>query len=186
MSKIGKKPIQIPKDVKVEIGSDEVKISGPKGSLVQKIPTGIGVHEKDGLLHVSLKKESVLLGKIYGTTRAILSNMVSGVTTGWTKQLEIVGTGYRAEVQGNTLVLTLGFSHPVKIVAPEGITFEVVKSAVTVSGRDKHLVGKIAAEIRSIKPPEPYKGKGIKYVDEVIRRKVGKAAKAIGGTSVQS
>lgn len=181
MSKIGKTPIKIPADVKLEITEALIKINGPKGNDEYKIPVGISLEVKDGQLHVSRKDK--VLSAIYGTTRANIANMITGVSAGWEKSLEIVGTGYRAEVQGKDLVLTVGYSHPVKYEAPEGIAFKVEKAIITISGFNKELVGKVASEVRAIRPPEPYKGKGLKYKDEVIRRKVGKAAKAAGATT---
>lgn len=181
MSKIGRQPIIKPFGVDFEISGDKVKVTGPKGSLSYILPRGIKLEEKEGSIIVS--KLSGASSALHGTTRANLSNMVHGVTEGWHKDLEIIGTGYRAEVNGKTLVLTVGFSHPVKHEAPEGIEFKVEKMVITVSGIDKQLVGKVAADIRSTRPPEPYKGKGIKYTDEVIRRKVGKAAKAAGAAA---
>ena len=134
----------------------------------------------DGNLLISSKDKSKLGRALYGTIRSLVSNMVKGVSQGWSKTLELVGTGYRAEVSGDTLVLSVGYSHPVKIEAPKGITFKVMKNEVTVEGVDKELVGQISARIREVKPPEPYKGKGISYKGEKIRRKAGKAAKAVG------
>jgi large subunit ribosomal protein L6 len=178
MSKIGKQPIVLPEGVKAEISDREIVVSGSRGSLKRKLPRGVEINQKDGLLIVSIKSESLMA--IFGTIRVLVANMVKGVSVGWTKQLELVGTGYRAEVSGKTLVLTVGYSHPVKIEAPEGIDFKVEKTIITVEGMDKELVGQIAATIREVRPPEPYKGKGIKYVDEVIRRKAGKVAKTAG------
>jgi large subunit ribosomal protein L6 len=177
MSKIGKQPIILPDAVTVEISGDTVSVTGPKGTISREFSSKVNVEQEGGAIVVSIgkniTKETMAL---WGTTRALIANMVLGVTDGWTKQLELVGTGFRAETVGSTLVLTLGFSHPVKIDAPEGITFKVEKSVITIEGIDKDLVGRLAAAIRRIKPPEPYKGKGVKYVDEVIRRKPGKAA----------
>jgi large subunit ribosomal protein L6 len=178
MSKIGKQPVILPEGVKAEISGREVVINGPKGTLKRTIPKGIEISQKDNSLILEVKSEE--LNSIYGTTRVLIANMVKGVYEGWSKQLELVGTGYRAEVQGTTLVLTIGFSHPVKIEAPEGISFKVEKTIITVEGADKETVGQIAANIREVRPPEPYKGKGIKYIDEVIRRKAGKVTKAVG------
>jgi large subunit ribosomal protein L6 len=183
MSKIGKQPIKLPKEVTVEINDRSVVVSGPRGSLVRSLPRGIGVVEKDGELLVAPKKDSPSISAVYGTTRALIANMVTGVSTGWKKVLELVGAGYKAEVSGKTLILTVGFSHPVKIEAPEGITFKVEKTLITVDGQDKETVGQISATVRAVRPPEPYKGKGIKYQDEVVRRKAGKAAKTIGVTA---
>lgn len=178
MSKIGKQPIILPEGIKAEISGREIVINGPKGNLKRILPRGVDINQKDGLLIVTVKSED--LNPIFGTTRVLVANMVKGVSEGWSKQLELVGTGYRAEVKGNILVLTVGYSHPVEIEAPEGISFKVEKTIITVEGLDKEIVGQIAANIRGVRPPEPYKGKGIKYSDEVIRRKAGKVAKAAG------
>jgi large subunit ribosomal protein L6 len=178
MSKIGKQPIILPEGVKVEISGQELSITGPKGNLKRVLPKGVEVSQKDDSLILGIKSEN--LTPLYGTARVLVANMVKGVTEGWSKQLELVGTGYRAEISGTTLVLTIGYSHPVKIEAPEGISFKVEKTIITVEGADKEIVGQIAANIRKVRPPEPYKGKGIKYIDEVIRRKAGKVTKAVG------
>jgi large subunit ribosomal protein L6 len=176
MSKIGKQPIQIPAGVTFESGGGKVKISGPKGSLERTIPRGVDVENDNGQIKVSVKGGGQLGRSIHGTIRSLLNNDVKGVSIGWSRQLELVGTGFRAEVSGKTLSLTIGYSHPVKIDAPEGVSFKVEKTIITVEGSDKEIVGQISANIRAARPPEPYKGKGIKYVDEVIRRKPGKAA----------
>ena len=181
MSKIGKQPIVLPQGVSVEINGLAVKITGPRGEINKSLPKGIEASVKDGVLTVEMKKPN--LKALYGTSRSLLASAVKGVSEGWSKQLELVGTGYRAEISGDTLVLTVGYSHPVKIKAPEGISFTVEKTLVTVSGADKEAVGQVSADIRSARPPEPYKGKGIKYVDEVIRRKAGKAAKTAGAVA---
>lgn len=180
MSKIGKQPVKLPAGVSIETTPGEIKIKGPKGELSRKIPPSVGVGVKDGAILVSSKEGTKQAKSTFGTIRSIIANMVVGVTEGWSKQLELVGTGFRAEVQGRALILTIGFSHPVTIEVPEGITFKVEKSIITIDGADKELVGQIAANIRAVRPPEPYKGKGIKYLDEVVRRKAGKAAKTIG------
>jgi len=178
MSKIGRQPILIPAGVTVEVSGQTVKVTGPKGGLERHVARGVSAEVKDGQIVISVKGSSKAMMSLFGTTRALIANDVKGISEGWSKQLELVGTGFRAEVSGKTLVLTIGYSHPVKIDAPEGIEFKVEKSIVTVSGTDKELVGQIAANIRGARPPEPYKGKGIKYVDEIIRRKPGKAAAA--------
>jgi len=180
MSRIGKLPIDIPQGVEVQIEGQNVKITGPNGSLEHKVPRGVSARTEGQEILVEIKKESKNLRALHGTTRAILKNMVKGVTDGWKNQLELVGTGYRAEVTGKTLSILIGYSHPVKIDSPDGISFKVEKTIITVEGPDKELVGQITAKIRSFRPPEPYKGKGIKYVGEVIRRKAGKAAKTAG------
>jgi len=178
MSKIGKLPISIPNGVTVEINGKNVKVSGPKGNLSLTLPAAIDAKLEGGELSVARNSEDEQSLAMHGTFRSHLSNFVTGVTQGWSKTLEMVGTGYRAEVNGRDLVLTVGFSHPVKIAAPEGIDFKVEKTDITVSGVDKEMVGLICARVRAVRPPEPYKGKGIKYKGEVIRRKAGKAAKA--------
>lgn len=178
MSKIGKLPIPLPQGVTTEMEGKSVKVSGPRGTLEFKIDKSIEVQKKDNFLEVITHGKSDSAHALYGTTRALIANMVKGVSEGWSKQLELVGTGYRAETSGNLLTLSVGFSHPVKFEAPSGITFKVEKSDITIEGVNKEMVGQIAAKIRSVRPPEPYKGKGIKYKDEFIRRKAGKAAKA--------
>lgn len=179
-SNIGKLPIKLPVGVTLEIVGKEVKVTGSKGSLALKVPKGLVIKTDDRNVHVDITEDTARLKALHGTIRSLIANMVVGVSEGWTKVLEMVGTGYRAEVSGKDLTLTVGFSHPVVIEAPEGINFEVQKNVITVLGIDKEIVGLIADKIRSVRPPEPYKGKGIKYQDEVIRRKAGKAAKAQG------
>ncbi len=176
MSKIGKQPIEIPAGVTVDISGDDAKVTGPKGSLSVNLPRGVEVKVEGSEVLVSVKGNSKQMMSLHGTIRSILANNIKGVSTGWSKQLELVGTGYRAEVAGNTLSLIVGYSHPVKIEAPEGISFKVEKTFVTVEGASREAVGQVSADIRAVRPPEPYKGKGIKYTDEVIRRKPGKAA----------
>lgn len=178
MSKIGQQPILIPSGVTITLEGDVAKITGPKGTLSVTLGKELDVKVEEGKLSIGIKKDSKYARSIWGTTRMLIANSVKGVTEGWKKQLELVGTGYRSEVQGNKLVLTVGYSHPVIVEAPEGITFKVEKSVINVDGIDKQVVGQVSAVIRSSRPPEPYKGKGVKYVGEVIRRKAGKAAKA--------
>lgn len=183
MSKIGKLPIQLPSGVQVTINGQEVTVSGVKGQLSYHVPEGIKVEVVDNTKLVVSQKDPTNkdLAAVYGLTRAQLANMVKGVNTGFEKKLELKGVGYRAQLQGNDLILSLGFSHPVKFTPKEGIKISVADNVITVSGIDKSLVGETAAKIRSIKEPEPYKGKGIQYVGEQVRRKAGKAAKAVGG-----
>lgn len=176
MSKIGRQPIKIAQGVTVAADKSNVKVTGPKGTLDLALPAGVSVEVKDGEAFVNVKGTGKFYSSLHGTIRSRINNNVKGVSTGWNRQLELVGTGFRAEVSGKTLTLTVGYSHPVKIEAPEGITFKVEKLIVTVEGYDRVVVGQVAANIRAVRPPEPYKGKGIKYVDEVIRRKPGKAA----------
>lgn len=159
MSKIGKLPITIPEGVEVELDDRKVKVTGPKGSLERKFADKISFSKNGKNLLVLTKGGSKKDRQVHGTSRAIAANMIRGVVDGWKRELELVGTGYRAEVSGPDLVLTVGFSHPVKITAPEGITFSVAKTVITVEGIDKELVGSQAANIRRVRPPEPYKGK---------------------------
>ena len=181
MSRIGKLLIKVPNTVTVALTDENIIITGPKGTLTRKLPRVISVTKtEEGLLKVSVKKSTNESKKIHGTERALIANMVAGVSVGWSKTLEMVGSGYRGESSGDTLTLSIGYSHPIKIVAPAGITFKVEKTDITIDGIDKEMVGQIAAKIRAIRPPEPYKGKGIKYKDEVVRRKAGKAAKTAG------
>ncbi len=175
MSRIGKKLIEIPSTVKVEIAGQEVKVTGPKGELKTVIHRDITTELKDGKLFVMPKKELSKKSKgLWGLYRALIFNMVQGVQTGFEKKLEIEGVGYKAALQGDELVMNLGFVNPVKIKKPEGITFAVEKNVITVAGINKEVVGQISAQIREAKKAEPYKGKGIKYQGERIRRKEGK------------
>jgi len=180
MSRVGKKPILIPEGVEVKIEGNIVTIKGPKGELQKEIRPEIGVEISEGKIVVSPKIETKKTKAIWGLTRALLSNMIKGVTEGYEKKLEIEGLGYRALLEGTDLLLYVGFTHPVKIKASEGIKFSIEKNIITVAGIDKELISQIAAKIRKIKPPEPYKGKGIRYLGEVVRRKVGKKAVTAG------
>lgn len=177
LSRIGKLPIEIPSGVTITVDSGDVNVEGPKGKLTQFITPAVTVEIKDGILTVSPKDESKESRSQHGLMRALINNMVTGVTKGFEKKLEVNGVGFRVATSNNQLEMSLGFSHPVKYSAPEGITITNDKMLITVSGIDKQKVGQVAAEIRSLKKPEPYKGKGIKYVDEVILRKAGKAGK---------
>jgi len=181
MSKIGNQLIKLPETVNVKVADEEAVVKGDKGEIKISLPRGITVKIKDGELVVERKNDSKKQKALHGTIRALIANAVFGVTEGWEKKLEMVGTGYRAAVDGKGLNLTVGFSHPVEINKQEGITFSVEKAVITVAGIDKESVGQVAAKIRAIRPPEPYKGKGIRYVDEVVRRKPGKAAKGAEG-----
>lgn len=181
MSRIGKQPIIIPKGVEVKIADAQILVKGPRGELIQPIHPQIKLDLKDlsegqKELLVSPKGKSKNIVALWGLFRALIFNMVKGVIEGFEKKLEIQGVGYRASLQGNNLVLAIGFSHPVEIEAPESIEFKVEKNIITVSGMDKQLVGQIAAKIRSQRKPEPYKGKGIRYLDEVVKIKAGKKA----------
>lgn len=178
MSKIGQKPILINSGVTVTIDKNDVTIKGPKGELVYFVPRELGLTLTDTELLVEKKSPVRQASALWGLWRSILANAVEGVEKTFVRKLELVGVGYRVAMKGKDLELQVGFSHPVLYTAPEGIAFEVEGQIVSVSGIDKQKVGQIAAEIRAVRPPEPYKGKGIKYVGEVIRRKAGKAAKA--------
>lgn len=182
MSKIGKMPVVLPEGVLVTVEKEKITVTGPKGSLHAVLPQGISIDVVQGKAIVSQNKHAGSQGSVLmGLMRAILANMTKGVSTGFEKKLELSGVGYRASLSGTNLMLSVGFSHQVKIDAPEGITYTINENIITVSGIDKKLVGDLAAKVRLIRPPEPYKGKGIKYVGEVIRRKAGKAAKVVGG-----
>ncbi|MFY9120057.1 MAG: 50S ribosomal protein L6 [Syntrophomonadaceae bacterium] len=176
MSRIGKKPITLPKGVEITVNDNMVTVKGPKGTLSQAIPQGITVARQDDQIVVERPNDNKQNRSYHGLTRALLANMVQGVSEGFERKLELVGVGYRAQLQGKKLVINIGFSHPVEVEPPEGIEFEVpAVTKITVKGIDKQLVGNTAAVIRDIRRPEPYKGKGIKYENEVIRRKAGKA-----------
>src|SRR5207245_6545730 len=175
MSRIGKMPISVPQNVTVDVGSGLVSVKGPRGELSRSVPPEISVVSKDGVLHIERSSDEPTQRSLHGLTRSLIANMVTGVTDGYTRRLEVNGVGYRAAVSAGNLVLQVGYSHPVLVPAPAGISFTVVANAITVSGADKELVGETAAQIRRVRPPEPYNGKGIKYAEEVIRRKAGKA-----------
>ena len=177
MSRIGKQPIPIPDAVNVAIDPGRVTVNGPLGELTQNVPARISIEKEDGQLVVKRPTERGDDRALHGLTRSLVANMVEGVTNGFEKRLEIQGVGYRAALRGTALELNVGYSHPVVIDAPAGITFEVpVQTEILVKGIDKQQVGEIAAEIRDVRPPEPYKGKGIRYQGEYVRRKVGKRA----------
>ena len=174
MSRIGKSPIAIPEGVDVKVENHTVTVKGPKGTLTNEFLKDVDIKVEDDKVLVTLVNEKA--GNIHGLTRTLIHNMITGVTSGFEKALEINGIGYRAQKQGKKLVLTLGYSHPVEVVEPEGITIEVpAQNSIIVKGIDKQKVGQVAADIREYRLPEPYKGKGIKYVGEHIRRKEGKA-----------
>ena len=180
MSRIGRMPIPLPEGVGVEIQGSQVAVTGPKGNLSREFHSDMEIVLDDGQLVVRRPTDERHHKALHGLTRALLNNMVVGVTQGFQKQLQVQGVGYRVDLQGDgSLMLQLGFSHPVHITPPEGIQFDVEarSKVITVSGIDKELVGRVAAEIRAWRPPEPYKGKGIRYVDEHVRRKAGKAGK---------
>ncbi len=180
MSNISRKPIKIDAGVVITVEKDKVLVTGPKGSLTAKIPSGINVALLDGLVKVEKESASHDLEKFAGMIRAVISNMVEGVTVGFQKKLELSGVGYRAKIEGQDLVLNIGFTLPVRIKPLEGVAVIVEENVITVSGINKQFVGDMASEIRRVRPPDPYKAKGIKYQGEKIRRKVGKAAKAAG------
>jgi large subunit ribosomal protein L6 len=178
MSRIGLKPIPVPQEVKVTLNGDTVTVKGPKGELTQVIPAGMEVIAESEELKVKRASDEKQQRSLHGLTRSLVANMVEGVTQGYKKDLELVGVGYRAAKQGRNLVLTVGYSHPVIIEPEDGIEIEVpAPTKISVTGIDKQLVGNTAAVIRQVRPPEPYKGKGIKYQNERIRRKVGKTGK---------
>jgi large subunit ribosomal protein L6 len=174
MSRIGKKPIEIPRGVDVKLDNMVVTTKGPQETLSYTIPAGISVDIQEKQIVVTRASDQKQHKALHGLVRSLLNNMVTGVTTGFTKTLQIEGIGYRVVKEGNTLTLTVGYSHAVKFPIPKGITVDVEGQKMTVKGADKQLVGQVAANIRAIKKPEPYKGKGIRYSDEVVRRKVGK------------
>jgi large subunit ribosomal protein L6 len=177
MSRIGKAPIEIPDGVNVAVDPGRVTVNGPLGELTQNVPARIKIEKQDAQLVVTRPTERGDDRALHGLTRSLVANMVEGVTSGFEKRLEIQGVGYRASLRGTALELNVGFSHPVVIDAPAGITFEVpTQTEIIVKGIDKQAVGEIAAEVRDVRPPEPYKGKGIRYRGEYVRRKVGKRA----------
>lgn len=175
MSRIGRKPIALPPGVEIKVEDRVMTVKGPKGELSQAVPEDISIDQQDGEILVTRPSDAKRHRAMHGLTRALLANMVTGVTAGFEKKLEMVGVGYRAQMQGSKLVLNLGFSHPVEIEPPAGIDFEVpAVTRITVKGIDKQLVGNTAADIRALRKPEPYKGKGLRYENEVVRRKAGK------------
>jgi len=182
MSRIGKQPIEMPAGVKAALDGVTVRVTGPKGGLSFDLSPEITVEIKGQTIEVKRADDERAAMALHGLSRTIINNMVTGVSAGFEKKLEIVGVGYRADVQGSTVNLLLGYSHPIKYELPEGISAKVERQTlITIGGIDKQLVGQVAAEIRSFRMPEPYKGKGIKYAGEVIQRKAGKAAKGAAG-----
>ena len=178
MSRIGRLPIVVPAGVDVKIDGSSVTVKGPKGTLTGTFNSNISIELKDGHINVTRPDDEKENRALHGLTRTLIANMVTGVHTGFKKELEIVGIGYRAALQGKDLVLNVGYSHQVTMAPPEGITIEVpAPNKIVINGYDKQLVGQFASEVRGVRPPEPYKGKGIKYADEVVRRKEGKAGK---------
>jgi large subunit ribosomal protein L6 len=179
MSRIGKKPIAIPSGVTVAVEGSLVRAQGPRGALSQPVPSGLSVMMKDNQLLVSRASDHRSVRALHGLTRSLMANMVSGVKDGFERKLEIVGIGYRAQLQGKAIQLALGYSHPVLFALPDGVSAEIDKQTlITLRGADKALVGQTAARLRDLRRPDPYKGKGIKYADELVRRKVGKKAGA--------
>ena len=177
MTRIGKRPIEVPAGVLVSVDPGRVTVSGPKGELRQQVPARMKIEQDEGTILVTRPTERGEDRALHGLTRTLIANMVEGVTNGFEKRLEIQGVGYRAALAGTNLELQLGFSHPVRVVPREGISFEVpIPTQIIVRGIDKQVVGQTAAEIRKLRPPEPYKGKGVRYEGEVVRRKVGKRA----------
>jgi large subunit ribosomal protein L6 len=178
MSRIGKKPVAIPNGVEVKVENNFVQVKGPKGTLENTFNSDLTIKVEDNNIVVIRPSESKFHRSIHGTTRALLNNMILGVSDGFKKTLKMVGVGYRALMKGNVLVLSAGYSHPVEMPVPDGLTVEVVKNTeINISGIDKQLVGEFAANVRKVRQPEPYLGKGIRYVDEHVRRKEGKTAK---------
>ena len=175
MSRVGKVPVAIPSGVDVQIGTTVITIKGPKGTLNVDTHPVVTISLEDGVLVVAPANESRLAHQQYGLRRTLIANAVLGVHEGYQKTLEVVGVGYRVNVQGNTVVLSVGYSHPVNYSLPSGIEARVDGNKIHIPGYDKQLVGEVAAQIRRVRPPEPYKGKGIKYIDEIIRRKAGKS-----------
>lgn len=182
MSRIGRMPIEIPQGIEVKVDGDSVTVKGPKGTLTQKLSNRVKVSLQDSKIIVTREAEDKEARSLHGLSRTLIANMIKGVIQGYEKGLEISGVGYRAAKQGNKLVLTVGYSHPVEVTPRPGIDIEVpAPTKIVVKGIDKQLVGQTAAEIRAIRKPEPYKGKGIRYAGEHIRQKAGKAGKAAGG-----
>ena len=179
MSRIGIQPIDIPEGVKVALDGNDISVTGPKGSLKLTLRDEVSVEVDGSVIKVTRKNEERETFAFHGLMRSLVANMVTGVAVGFEKKLEIVGVGYRADVQGSNLNILLGFSHPIKYALPEGISASVDKQTlISIKGADKQLVGQVAADIRAFRKPEPYKGKGVRYLDEQVRRKAGKAGKA--------
>ena len=179
MSRIGRLPVVLPKGVEVKIDGSMVLVKGPKGEMQQSFPPSMQISINEGVLEVARATDGRTDRSLHGMTRALINNMVVGVSTGFERILEVNGVGYRAEIQGKNLVLHVGYSHPVVVEPPQGISFETDMKTrqIKILGYDKQMVGQVAADIRKVRPPEPYKGKGIKYLEETIRRKAGKAGK---------
>ena len=180
MSRIGKLPVEIPAGVEVQLNGSHVVVKGPNGTLERTFSPLVSINKEENQIIVTRDSDEKNVRALHGTTRAVIQNMVTGTTSGFTKVLEIVGVGYKAEMNGDDMVINVGFSHPVDVKAPDGITFDVTEKnrIITVKGANKEVVGQVAADIRSLRPPEPYKGKGIRYQGEYVRRKAGKTAAA--------
>ncbi|HLD11347.1 MAG TPA: 50S ribosomal protein L6 [Patescibacteria group bacterium] len=181
MSRIGKMPVFIPKDVQLTLESHKVVVAGPKGQLTLHVRPEVTIERKDEAVIIKRIKEDKFSKSYHGLIRSLIANMMKGVTTGWTKSLQLVGVGYRAKLEGKSVVLSVGFSHTVTIVPPEGVVLVVEENKIVVSGADKELVGRVAAQIRAVRPPDAYKGKGIRYDNEIVRTKPGKAGKGTAG-----
>ena len=172
MSRVGKKPIPLPKGVKISIG-DQLEVQGPKGKLIVPVPSGVRVNQNDGTL--DLTRDGDQYAALHGLTRALLAAAVEGVSTGFTRELDITGVGYRADVKGKVATFTLGYSHPIEVLLPEGVELKIDKQThLVLTGYDKQMVGQVAANIRALRPPDPYKNKGVRYTGEQLRKKVGK------------
>ena len=181
MSKIGKLPVSIPEGVTVQLSQNRIEVSGPKGDLSFTFRPEVDIAVEDSTIKVARRQETKFAKSLHGLTRSLVANMVKGVSQGHEKVLELIGVGYRASIQGENLLLSVGFSHPVLIKKIKGVDFEIKDNKIIISGADKSLVGEIAASIKRVRPPEPYKGKGIKYLDELVRRKAGKTLKTATG-----
>jgi large subunit ribosomal protein L6 len=172
MSRVGKKPIPLPSGVKINVGG-QLEVQGPKGKLMVPIPSGVRIEQKDN--HLEIIRESDRYAALHGLTRALAANAVQGVSTGFTRELDIVGTGYRADVKGKVATFTLGYSHPIEFIMPEGVDLKIDKQThLVLSGYDRQMVGHVAAQIRALRPPDPYKNKGVRYTGEPLRKKAGK------------
>jgi large subunit ribosomal protein L6 len=179
MSRVGKKPIPLPKGVKITIGADQLNVEGPKGKQSVPVPSGITLRQQDGMLEV--QRDGDDKAALHGLTRALAANAVQGVSTGFTRELDIVGIGYRCDVKGRIATFTLGYSHPIEFYLPDGIDLKVDKQThLVLTGADRQLLGQVAANMRALRPPDPYKNKGVRYTGEVLRKKVGKTG-ASGG-----
>src|SRR5882724_13511749 len=179
MSRVGKKPVPLPKGVKISIG-EQLQVEGPKGKLTVPIPAGVRIVQNDGTLNI--ERESDHHAALHGLTRALAANAVQGVSTGFVRELDIVGIGYRADVKGKVATFTLGYSHPIEVLLPEGVDLKIDKQThLTLTGYDKQMIGQVAANIRSLRPPDPYKNKGVRYTGEALRKKAGKTGAGAKG-----